>query len=57
MASFLKTQSCICVARKAGCPVWDGFDYGHVPVSHTLDFRRRFAVAADGTATWEERVK
>lgn len=40
-------------AARAGCPVYDGFAYGHIAVSHTIDFRRRVSVAEDGTMTWE----
>ena len=39
-------------AARAGCPVYDGYAYGHVPVSHAIDFRRRVTVAEDGTMTW-----
>ena len=40
-------------AARAGCPVYDGYAYGHIGVSHTIDFRRRVSVAEDGTMTWE----
>lgn len=40
-------------AEKVDCPVYEGLQYGHVPVSHTLDFRREIAVAEDGTMTWK----
>ena len=43
-------------AARAGCPVYDGYAYGHVPVSHAIDFRRRVAVSEDGTMTWEAPV-
>ena len=43
-------------AARAGCPVYDGYAYGHEPVSHAIDFRRRVSVAADGTMTWEMPV-
>ena len=39
-------------AARAGCPVYDGYAYGHVAVSHTIDFRRPVSVAEDGTMTW-----
>ena len=39
-------------AARAGCPVYDGFSYGHIPVSHAIDFRRTVSVAEDGTMTW-----
>ena len=41
-------------AAKAPCPVWDGYAYGHVPVSHAIDFRRRVSVSEDGTMTWAD---
>ena len=40
-------------AARAGCPVYDGYAYGHISVSHAIDFRRRVSVAEDGTMTWE----
>ena len=43
-------------AARAECPVYDGYAYGHEPVSHAIDFRRRVSVAADGTMTWEMPV-
>lgn len=43
-------------AARAECPVYDGYAYGHEPVSHAIDFRRRVTVAADGTMTWEPPV-
>ena len=43
-------------AARAGCPVYDGYAYGHIPVSHAIDFRRRVLVAEDGTVTWESPV-
>ena len=39
--------------EKIGKPAYDGFAYGHVPVSHAVDFRRKVSVAEDGTMTWE----
>ena len=43
-------------AARAGCPVYDGYAYGHVPVSHAIDFRRCVTVTEDGTMTWEVPV-
>ena len=43
-------------AARAGCPVYDGYAYGHVPVSHAIDFRRHVSVSKDGTMTWESPV-
>lgn len=43
-------------AARAECPVYDGYAYGHEPVSHAIDFRRRVSVAEDGTMTWEMPV-
>ena len=40
-------------AAKVGCPVYEGYPYGHIAVSHALDFRRRVSVAEDGTCTWQ----
>ena len=42
-------------AEKIGKPTYDGFAYGHVPVSHAVDFRRKVSVSEDGTMTWAER--
>ncbi len=39
-------------AARAGCPVYDGYAYGHIPVSHAIDFRREVSVSEDGTMTW-----
>ena len=39
-------------AARAGCPVYDGYAYGHVAVSHAIDFRRTVSVSEDGTMTW-----
>ena len=39
--------------EKIGKPAYDGFAYGHIPVSHAIDFRRKVSVAEDGTMTWE----
>ena len=35
-------------AAKMTCPVYDGYPYGHVPVSYTIDFLRRKTITADG---------
>lgn len=40
-------------AVRAGCPVCDGFAYGHVPISHAIDFCRRVTVDEGGAMTWE----
>lgn len=40
-------------AAKVKCPVYDGYAYGHVPVSHAIDFRRRVSVDENGVMTWE----
>ena len=39
--------------EKIGKPAYDGFAYGHIPVSHAIDFRRKVSVSEDGTMTWE----
>jgi len=39
--------------EKIGKPAYDGFAYGHISVSHAIDFRRKVTVAEDGTMTWE----
>ena len=39
--------------EKIGKPAYDGFAYGHIPVSHAIDFRRKVSVAEDGTMIWE----
>ena len=39
--------------EKIGKPTYDGFAYGHISVSHAIDFRRKVSVAEDGTMTWE----
>ena len=39
--------------EKIGKPAYDGFAYGHIPVSHAIDFRRKVSVAEDGTMTGE----
>lgn len=33
-------------------PVYEGYQYGHISVSHAIDFRRKVSIAADGTMTW-----
>ena len=38
-------------AAKVGCPVYEGYDYGHVPVSLAIDFHRRVSVSSDGVLT------
>ena len=43
-------------ARKVACPVYDGYAYGHEPVSHAIDFRRRVSVDGDGMMTWEAQI-
>ena len=35
-------------ADKMTCPVYDGYPYGHVPVSYAIDFLRVKTIAADG---------
>ena len=40
-------------AEKSGCPVFDGYPYGHVPRSFAIDFNRRHLIAADGVMTLE----
>ena len=40
-------------AEKASCPVFDGYPYGHVPRSFTIDFNRRHLIASDGVMTLE----
>ena len=40
-------------AEKVGCPVYDGFVYGHIPIMHTVDFDRVARVDEDGVLTWE----
>lgn len=35
------------------CPVYDGYAYGHIPESHTIDFRRVANVSKDGLLTWK----
>ena len=39
--------------EKIGKPAYDGFAYGHISVSHAIDFRRKVSVSEDGTMTWE----
>ena len=39
-------------AEAAGVPVYDGYQYGHIPVSHAIDFRRKVSVTEDGTMDW-----
>ena len=40
-------------AAESPVPVYAGLKYGHIPVMHALDFRRRCSIAADGTLKWE----
>lgn len=40
-------------AAKLSCPVYEGFVYGHIPVMHTIDFRRTVGVTADGVMSWK----
>ena len=35
-------------AAKVTCPVYDGYPYGHVPVSYAIDFLRKKTITADG---------
>lgn len=35
-------------AGKVTCPVWDGYPYGHVPLSYAIDFLREKSISADG---------
>lgn len=43
----------ISFAAKLNCPVYEGFVYGHIPVMHTIDFRRTVSVTADGVMSWK----
>jgi len=43
-------------AARMRCPVYEGFSYGHIPVSHAIDFCRRVTVAADGTMSWGDVI-
>ena len=40
-------------ANKMKCPVYDGYAYGHIPVSHAIDFRREVQVSENGLMTWK----
>ena len=40
-------------AVRAPCPVYDGYAYGHIPVSHAIDFRRVVRVSTTGEMSWE----
>ena len=42
-------------AARAGCPVYDGYAYGHIAVSHAIDFRRVVSVSEDGTMAWADK--
>ena len=35
-------------AAKMTCPVYDGYPYGHVPVSYAIDFLRKKTITSDG---------
>ncbi len=35
-------------AAKMTCPVYEGYPYGHVPVSYAIDFLRKKTITADG---------
>ena len=39
-------------AERIGVPVYDGYQYGHIPESHAIDFLRKVSVAEDGTMNW-----
>ena len=39
-------------ANRLTVPIYDGYQYGHISVSHAIDFRRKVSIAADGTMTW-----
>lgn len=41
-------------AEKVACPVFDGYPYGHVPRSFTIDFNRRHVISADGKLTFHD---
>ncbi len=36
-------------AAQMACPVYDEYDYGHVPLSFAIDFRRKVTVSSDGS--------
>ena len=40
-------------AAKVDCPVYENYDYGHVPVSLAIDFRRRVSVSSDGLLQYD----
>lgn len=40
-------------ANKMKCPVYDGYAYGHITVSHAIDFRREVQVSENGLMTWK----
>ena len=40
-------------AAKVDCPVYENYDYGHVPVSLAIDFRRRVSVSPDGLLQYD----
>ena len=35
-------------AAKVACPVYDGYPYGHVPVSYAIDSLRAKTITAEG---------
>ena len=39
-------------ADRLTVPVYEGYQYGHISVSHAIDFRRKVSIAADGTMAW-----
>lgn len=42
-------------ADRSPVPVYDGYAYGHIAVSHAIDFRRRVTVTETGEMNWEKR--
>lgn len=40
-------------AAKVSCPVYEGYHYGHVPVSFAIDFRRPVKIDAEGKLVFE----
>ena len=41
------------LARRAKCPVYSGYPYGHVPRNFAIDFEREVEVTADGVLTFK----
>ena len=35
-------------AAKVTCPVYEGYPYGHVSISYTIDFLRKKTITVDG---------